>query len=1362
MKKRYLTFLGTLLLLVAFVTQAGARDIENYKYDFNTAYGAFYSSYYTYYEDPKAAPIGWGHLADGVASSYTSTYPEYYFRENDGVDGSGCLRVGSQRIQDDDYRTRTVYDLLVTPAVTGKMSLQAKLWYSGGSVRFFKVTYENGEWKRGSEIVPTVNPELSDKEYQTIEIDGLQGEYVGIRASEAYIDDFAADKVTMEDRTSLAISNVTSNMPARNNCNEDGTYKLSYTVYVNNSGTTDLAPGAYSVSIANPDTTVIATVAGAKTLKPGDNDTLTIEHTINYSDYPSTNGYTFLIKENVSNSVARASTVTLVPFQPTCNFKSTSYPYAPIDTLWFDYAQKPVSQPFRLENAGGSTLRIQRVDLPAGFTMAAIDSVAPGSTVDVSVTMNDSIVGPRDVKLVFHTNAGEKSLTLNGYVVDKGVWFTNFGYGYSDSGIPVNMRAGGSWKNGYLDVVNNTYRATADTTRSRLITPKLHFDQGGTLTFQSGRTSEAAPELVVSYAATRDASAAWTKLDSITSFSEDRYAENTNLYKMTSHTVSIPAGDWYIAFDGKNVGLDNIYGGVVVPVAHDIEIAASEIPATATVNHAANAKVSIRNANTKDEKAADYTVALYAGGQKLAEAASADVASARTATFSFTFTPHAVGTQPVYAKLVWADGYTVTTDTTQLAIAQETAGRTQQLGTPTTNGGNRGPVRDYYRNCETVSYFTADEIGLAKGTKIRKITYRGHSTSAHSGLGITVRLKNVEGGVTYPTGKEASDTTGTTAYSVTQFTLPAGGSTSALPYDASNSIDLITVDLSANPFVYDGGGLEIFTCQTSTETYFSNFGFEVDGSSQEFRIRYADNELADADWKAEGSRPVVTIDVDAEPSVLTGTVKDEDGQAIANQTVTLTSDDVVYTGTTNEQGQYSVTVYQDTKTYTLTTSKTGYTPVKQTVKLEGNTVKDIVLKKATGFFFAETSIPATATTNNAYTATVDAQNIITTSIAAADYTATLYFNGEAVATAATQNVASYDTAKLSFQFYPHATGTFPAYVKIVKGAYEYVTDTVQVTVSPEFVEGEVVVGNNNSTANDVIAKNYYRYTTTHIIYPKAAINLPKGAKITGVSFKGTSSKSDDYPCIIYMENTTEDFSNGFTDIDLDTKTPVFDGSVKANDVSATFSEPFVYTGDNVRVVVLLTAPDGYPNTTFQVDENYKDNTYVRYSDSGQPEITTDNAANYDINHMPVMYLTVDNSKKYTATVTDVTTQAPVANATVTLTSEDGHAVYSGTTDSEGNVTILVAQHTKTYNVSVAATGYIAATGTLSFGDDNAKTATFALAADPSTGINSIATDKADGNTVIYDLSGRYVGQLKDKASLPKGVYIVGGKKVVIK
>ena len=1342
--------------------------MKNYTYNFDSAWGPFYSSYYQYYKSHDIAPAGWGHLANGVDNSYGDpTYPEYYFRSKDGVNGSGCLQVSSQRIQDDEtYAYRSVYDLLVTPKVSGKITIQAKLYTSGSTngVRFFKVTNVNGKWVKGDEITPSVNPTLTTSSYETIELDGLKDEYVGIRVSDAYVDDFTADSADIEERKSLSIDNVEANMKAPYNCNEDGTYKLSYTVKVGNSGTVDLPSGDYGVSIVTiegQDTTVLATVNGAKALKVGGADTLDVDATIRYKDYPSSSGYYFYIRENVSNSVSRGPKITLVPHEPKCEIVENSYPYGAIDSLDFDYTQTMAQQRIRIKNDGGSTLKISSIDLPQGFSIEKLDSVAGGEYATPYITLCDSVTPGRKEGLVtFHTNAGDSTLYVSGTTVSKDVWFTNFGSSYSDSGIPVNMTAG-SWKSSYFNVKGNAYRANAATTRSKLITPKLHFAKEGTLTYQTGRDYGSGAELVVYYSASKTGD--WTELDSIESFSNEKYTGGTD-YKMTEHTVTLPAGDWYVAFDGKSVYLDNIYGGELVNVPHDMAVDSKDIPAAAVVNNEYTATVTLSNHNIKKESANAYKAKLFVDGKAVAEAKAVDIASGKAAAFTFTYTPHATGTFPAYIKAEWADGYELTTDTTSVVVSQETAGRILSLGTPSTNGSSNGPIKDSYKNCETVSLFDASEINLPAGTKIKKVIYRGKNSSFTTKFNMSLWLNNVADGTELPTDVNAVDRTGAQLYSLSGVQLAKGGETSASPYDASKSVDLITFDMTSNPFVYNGGALQIST-EEKANGYGTSFGFEADANhASDYTYRYSDNDLSDASWKTDASRVVVTIEVESKPSVLTGTIRDEKGKAVGGLPVTLASGNVVYADTTDADGKYALTVYQDVKTYKLSVLKSGYVPVEQTIKLNGDSVNDINLEVATGFYITSFAIPSTATVNNSFKATVEAKNVIATAIAAGGYTAKLYVDNVAVASAKTEDVAAGDTARLAFEYYPHVAGTYPAYIKIVKGDDEYVTDTVQVVMESEFAGGEKVVGTYNDDQSEAVVKKYYNYATTHMIYPKDKLNLQNGAKILSLEFKSNSTNKG-YQVTVYLDNTTDDYSNGFVDYDLTGKTPAFTGTVDGDNFKMDLSEPFVYTGGNLRVITLVKAPSGYTSDKFEVDNTMTNCTYFKYSDSEQPVITSGNVSEVSnkANYTPVMYLTIATSKTFSVTVTDSKDNAPVAGAAVTLTSEDGHAVYTGTTDADGKADVVVAQPDKTYSYVVTATGYQDKAGNVSFSDGDTYNESVALDEAAATGIISVIGDKKVAqSTAVYDLSGRYVGNLGDKTLLPKGVYIVGGKKVVMK
>ena len=92
----------------------------------------------------------------------------------------------------------------------------------------------------------------------------------------------------------------------------------------------------------------------------------------------------------------------------------------------------------------------------------------------------------------------------------------------------------------------------------------------------------------------------------------------------------------------------------------------------------------------------------------------------------------------------------------------------------------------------------------------------------------------------------------------------------------------------------------------------------------------------------------------------------------------------------------------------------------------------------------ETDMPATATVNDEYVATMKVRNINTVAETEA-YTAILYFNGKAVATDGTSEIVSAGEANFKFAFTPHAAGTYPAYMKLAwTDGYEMVSDTAQV------------------------------------------------------------------------------------------------------------------------------------------------------------------------------------------------------------------------------------------------------------------------------------------------------------------------------
>lgn len=188
MKK--LLLLSTIMAF-ALAGHAQTTTVDNYTCDFNKPFGTIDS--FGGYVSETAAPENWSHNADNGDGYYS--YPTYYFRDNDGVDGTGCLRGGSQSMYDDELEDYVdLYDLLITPKVSGSITVMVKKYLSSGTVRFYAMTANGSSFQRGAEITPQADGELSSSSYTKLSFSLDTPSYIGIRIDNACIDNFTADQ----------------------------------------------------------------------------------------------------------------------------------------------------------------------------------------------------------------------------------------------------------------------------------------------------------------------------------------------------------------------------------------------------------------------------------------------------------------------------------------------------------------------------------------------------------------------------------------------------------------------------------------------------------------------------------------------------------------------------------------------------------------------------------------------------------------------------------------------------------------------------------------------------------------------------------------------------------------------------------------------------------------------------------------------------------------------------------------------------------------------------------------------------------------------------------------------------------------
>lgn len=340
-------------------------------------------------------------------------------------------------------------------------------------------------------------------------------------------------------------------------------------------------------------------------------------------------------------------------------------------------------------------------------------------------------------------------------------------------------------------------------------------------------------------------------------------------------------------------------------------------------------------------------------------------------------------------------------------------------------------------------------------------------------------------------------------------------------------------------------------------------------------------------------------------------------------------------------------------------------------------------------------LPATAVVNNAYTATATLLNVNANDEAADSYTASLYVDGEVVATVPAKAIASGEKAEFSFSYTPHKAGAAEAYIEFKNAAdnYTVASEKVSVDVKEEQATGTVTVGNGNTTSNKT-AIDWYdaNGSGAHMdnLYKPEMLEkygLKKGAKITSVSYTGTSSNDKTVSDILLTAYVgavdAAKFEAGKNYESLQ-KVDVYTGkstidfvSGKTYTTTITLPEPIIWDGTSAIRVLTYVKADKYVNVRFNADDS--DNN--SYYGSGAPG----EASSLSAKPTAVAEFGIQTEPSVIAGNITCNDKA-VAGATVTFTS--GDVIYTGASDDKGAYSINVIQNDKKYNLTVSAPGYI--------------------------------------------------------------------------
>lgn len=1277
-----------LLLTVLFAGHtAQAQTQSPYTYDFNTEIDT---------SDPEFAPLGWGHLVDAMVLRTGTYYVDYTYEATGGVNNSGCLRIGSQTVTDNLTQTETLNDILVLPPIGGTVTVDVKALNYGSEIKFYYINFEDGVFTTDG-IVDMELPTLSEDEFTTVTVPEMaEGTYIGIRGNSVLIDNVTAETAEVAPLPRMKVLGVTDANPEYVDAASDGKFTLNYTVQVRNNGQRDLKVGDenYSLSLVNTtlNNRVVGTVNMTDDLALGSEMTATVTATLPYASYPDK--YAYAIRDNLTGTLTPCGERQAYPYEPVASLLDRSG--KPVgNTIDLGIVQGTVTYSYLLRNDGATPLEVTNVSMTGGFSTAfKPEQIAPHAIATLPVTFGQVSKTPEGT-LTIETNAGTLNVALKATSVAEGEMYANF----EDGKMPAGFIVGEGWFvsefPSQANLSNNSYCGQAPTEGdpTRLITPLLRVKNGDVLHFDGSRRDETSV-IRVYYSTDRKN---WTLVHTVQGTGNDNNTFSPfNLMidsrysgEFRSYTVeNLPTGNLYLAFESGNARIDNIYGLGYAKISHDVLFQSISVPAVATVNTESAASVRVVNNHPSNEAKGTYTVSLYRDGKKLVTASEADFLSGESRLFDLTFTPHEGGTANLYA-LFEANGQVIaSSDTVAVQVLDETSNSYVQVGTPDKPVSNTNvPIAPYYKNSESDMIYTAAQLGLEAGMRIKGIIVRGWNESKELPTNVKVWMSNTDDEM-FVAPFTAHNTDEMQQVYDDNCTLPVAG-------NKENTAEMLNLTFKT-PFVYDGRNIAIFV-RNSVPSGYANVRFEADKNiSGQTIYRKKDGDVTENEFVAsDNGAPVVTFVTESTNSTpLTGTVTTEaEGTPVANAAVTITAGNVQYSATTAADGTYQLNVFKTDRSYNFRAEAVGYEPYKQEVNGFAEPV-NASLKAGHGIYVDGVMMPESFTVNNRTRVQVDVMNVEARDLEANAWTARLSdAEGNTIVAAETPALKAGEKARLNFPFTPHVAGETALRAEFVANGTTTRSGLFNYVVAPESTGGSVqVLDSNNISDYTVPVRLYDKNSESQTIYTAEQLGIPAGAMIHRIAFRGYQSgytaKEYEANLRVYVENTEDNYDLGFVAADTTAMTRVYNGVLEvkkdgtkknpAEVIVVEIPEGFRYTGQNLRLAFHVEATD-YTKMAFVTDKMTK-NTYRR-SDDNVEKLAS---ASWELSESPVMYLEVQSTQQVSGHVTNAKGES-LQNVSVELHS--GDVLYRATTDAEGQYQMDVAQPLLKYNAIFALEGY---------------------------------------------------------------------------
>lgn len=1313
--KRLYKFLMALAMTMTGGLVSQAETVENYTVDFNSKISTSDHAF--------RVASNWKHIVDKYTDDYGfDYYMSYNYRASDGVGDTGALQCGEQKAGDSWSDNGPVWDLLVTPVVSGKIYLKVKgSSYSGGYVELYKVN-ANGTAKDGSTLKKIAqNTDFTNSDYSEIEVDlaelGLDGQRVGIRASKVYLDDFRAESAEIEPEKSIKI--VTAEPSDTSGViywdqQPDGKVSVKYTVTVQNNGEAYLTQGDpnYSISLVyGSNDEVLATVPVPCNLAKGDtSEPFDVVALVENPKSIWTSTYKYIpinLMENLQGSKVTRANSNYKPWEAKFVFRKANSSQTSVytDPVAMGMVTAATTMNYEIFNNGIAPLTIKRISLPQGFTMNLDGSefvLGKEETKPFDITFPATEAGKFAGNLVieYSENGGEvKTFTLpvSATMIAEGTWFADFN---SDNNFayPAGTVAEGGVQQGYkyvnggynywLKSYTNSEYAEGN---NKFITPKLHAAADDVMSFDvaSDDSSKEDTHFLKVYLSKDRMN--W---ELVATYKETEL-EGTNEWNAKS--ISFPEeDDWYVGFAIYGVRLDNLVGGTKVDVTNDLFI--KSVSQKDEVQSGVSYDASVDVIAVSDIAKETYTVKYYVDGVAVADLTARAMTASATSTTTFkttcSITADQTKTVPTYFEFVFGDGTTYRTADKYIKVTNEPYFVFFDIDTPV--GGYAPDSRK-----TAIDFGKVNAAGIAKefeiynwGTaplQVKKISVPdGFSVSAEAPLAVEGKARH-QVDVTF-----SAETAGVYGGDLEIVYVDNEGADATFKLAVSGTM----MDPTKWYATFNDGSEEVAWPKGSirgknvsaVNTGYSNPNFHITSSYTE------DNMFITPKLHAEAGE---AIQFDAQlysNSWTEGTVN-----VYAAATREGLSDEtarkhlVTVSGNSEDEALKPVTA--EYKTFSAVMDEAGdyYIGFEITGRLKVDELYGFSLVPVAHEWMNVTaSVPETGMQNNEVKGSLKVLNIGLVDEKAGDYTVKVTVNGKEFASQPEVTIYSRnlinDEARTTvpFSFRSSKVGIFSVNVEISAGDYTIAAEPVEITITEEIINGEKVVGDSKGTSSIFNNLNYYHSESVQL-YTADDLGLAAGAKIKSIRFKGTGTSGDLVTAVkVYYELTddTEEVKPTAVNYDTTNMTCILDNENYEWKKSSTLTDllvinlenPIVYeAGKSLRIFVKSDA-NTYKRFSFEAFSK-KGNAYEQHSDY------TLSRSWGDIIERPVMYLDLAiEPRALSGTVTDPDGNA-VEGAVVVLTSNDGDDVeYEATSGVDGAYNVNVIQSSRTYDAMVTAEG----------------------------------------------------------------------------